>query len=1391
MSDRAAMIKNLAEALYQYKDGVVNTTLGASAITGDERNKVLQTIASLREQRELLASLPEQYLKVTAAALSSDKKVQESIVQSVLQLQIEKGSTKEVIAAKYEEILVSNGVEASKAKETAARMANATAANAEAGAVVDLGGALKTAGAVMKAHPILTVVTIAAAAISAIASYNEKVKQAAEEAREKYQSLTSEVDSLESELEQVRQRMEEIQGLSSPTFVEKEELMKLKQQNDELERELKIKKLLQAQAERDAEETSLKEARNTFWSPATYGTMSGPEFLNDELHTRWRAGLDYVTRYQEELKSANELLDQAIAGGDPAEVEDAYNAVEEAESRLTETLSRLGDYYNEVKATLSGISGITEEGQEYLDVLKTFEDAYFAILDEVYGEDVDTLESTGSELVDTLTNQEQAASELLETLSGLSDTYSSLSELQNSFWEKGSFDLDDLTSILEKFPSLSGDVEKYLAGLIAPSALLEKIRDAYNEDVNAFTEAQVAKNQMSTTFYDGLSDSTKDAIADLAAQYGVDLTNFASLAQAKIAIQKAMIADMPEYAGMSLDQLRQRYNELGANASRVSPGNAAQVAYMAEYQALGDLIADIEEAMSAVDAAASDGLSKLKEYQDTLKSSLNSMDSIVDKYDAMKSAQEELTEYGTLTQSTLSSIVKTFPELTESVVLYQAGIKTGAQLMEELKGAYQDGKDAYREYIIANLETSEAYFSSLTRAQQDQINEFGKAYNIDLQNFKTIEEKKLAIQAEVVKTMIANYKRYVGMSLDEMKATYQAMTARISPGMSGSYLNEYNQLGEAIAELERIYGGIYDAMDVTLIDPSKLSSSIKDAAEDAEDDIEDIYEEIRDWFEDMEFKVQLRVEAGDIDGALSMYREMVARANEELQKAYASGLTIDDDWVQELIDKVGEYGKALSDLVLDEYDKLIEYNDDFDVWNKVSYSKLDILANKLKRINELYLEGSLAYQDWYELYMDTASEIYDLRKDALEELLDQVMDAIKEENDAQIDALEEQRDAYQDLIDLKKKLLEDAADEAKYEREVAKRVKEIAKLQERITQLQLDDSREAAAERAKLEEELAEKQQDLADYQADYALDATLDALDEQSDAYSSAMDEEIAAVKKQIERETDLRQAAIDKINSDYREMTEDVRGYFEALGITLDEEIIQRLTEGLKLVSQYGSYEGAVDNIGSDIVGGTTDNIQNQQQIPALVQQMRSNSNAWWTAKNAGDKTEMQRLSTENERIAQILKSAFGLDIWKDSAQGTWYINTANGKMRLFDVYHDGGVVGGLQTKNNNELMAILEKGEVVFNDGQQVALLDRFKQMSETVSQMVQATVRGMSAAMTPLGALSQVGGPSYAPNIVVNIEHNGEMTDDDAKRYGETIGTRALDVLWKAMNQRGIT
>ena len=81
-----------------------------------------------------------------------------------------------------------------------------------------------------------------------------------------------------------------------------------------------------------------------------------------------------------------------------------------------------------------------------------------------------------------------------------------------------------------------------------------------------------------------------------------------------------------------------------------------------------------------------------------------------------------------------------------------------------------------------------------------------------------------------------------------------------------------------------------------------------------------------------------------------------------------------------------------------------------------------------------------------------------------------------------------------------------------------------------------------------------------------------------------------------------------------------------------------------------------------------------------------------------------EKLALEDENNMYADRLSELLGQRVTKDDA-GVWWI----GNSRLYDRYHSGGVAGGQGTLKDSEIMAVLEKGELVLNDAKKDTLYE----------------------------------------------------------------------------------
>lgn len=366
---------------------------------------------------------------------------------------------------------------------------------------------------------------------------------------------------------------------------------------------------------------------------------------------------------------------------------------------------------------------------------------------------------------------------------------------------------------------------------------------------------------------------------------------------------------------------------------------------------------------------------------------------------------------------------------------------------------------------------------------------------------------------------------------------------------------------------------------------------------------------------------------------------------------------------------------------------------------------------------------------------------FDDSKDSIDALFKYVEDMIRDEIDQQVDALEELKDKYSEIIDKKKESLQLSKDEADYQDEVADKVKEMAKLQEKINALSLDDSRESIAKRKDLEEQLADLQKELASDQADHAYDKQTDNLDKMQEAYEKEKDAEIKKLQDSISSEEKLYQMARKRIQDGWATLYDDLIEYNTRAGSDINAKVTQAWQDAQKAMEKYNAtYLEVYDRLGengsnsssngsnSNIIGdsnkyGTGD--ADAAGIARIVAKMKKNSDTWSANMTAEQK---KALNQKNADYAGQLNSQYDLGVHYDGHTGVWYDKYGNNIYdKYLGIYHTGGVVGDASTLRQDEMMAILQKGEIV---------LDKPKQQSlDSILKVMSAITSGLSASALP--------------------------------------------------------
>lgn len=424
-------------------------------------------------------------------------------------------------------------------------------------------------------------------------------------------------------------------------------------------------------------------------------------------------------------------------------------------------------------------------------------------------------------------------------------------------------------------------------------------------------------------------------------------------------------------------------------------------------------------------------------------------------------------------------------------------------------------------------------------------------------------------------------------------------------------------------------------------------------------------------------------------------------------------------------------------------------------------------------------------------------------KSALDDVLKYVEDLIKYEHEQMVEALQDQADKYNELIEKKKELLQQTKDEEDYERNVSKKLQEIAKIQDQINRLSLDDSREAAAKRAELEQELAELQGSLSDYIGDYTSTKNEEALDKSAEDYNDYINDRIKEVEDEVASEERLYQLAIKRINESWDTLYQDILAWNEAAGSSLQSEIIANWNLASEAVQRYGSFVAAANaasannSLGDNQSFGDytqSDNSSNITVENAIVERMKANAAAWHTA----DDAEKQRLNSENMQLAQELSQYVGaMPVRKN---GVWYLNGQE-LFKLYPKYHDGGVVGGIPNRKQQELLTVLKNGELVATTQMQeraIELVDFAKNISAKLAALPYSSGIGNLLKNDVVSALpkaepvnrSENSSFVFNPEFNIAIQYSGNMSDDDAGAFGQKIADIAIGKLSDAFSKKGI-
>lgn len=143
-----------------------------------------------------------------------------------------------------------------------------------------------------------------------------------------------------------------------------------------------------------------------------------------------------------------------------------------------------------------------------------------------------------------------ANEELTNALSKLASSANTIATAEKEYNENGKLTISTLQTIIDKYPSLTSEVYNYIAGVTDAKTLIASMKNTYNDDANAFLVAQVNKNANNADFYKNVMLANTEWVNDCKNKYNIDLTNYATWAQARSNITSKIIKQVSALPGI-------------------------------------------------------------------------------------------------------------------------------------------------------------------------------------------------------------------------------------------------------------------------------------------------------------------------------------------------------------------------------------------------------------------------------------------------------------------------------------------------------------------------------------------------------------------------------------------------------------------------------------------------------------------------------------------------------------------------------------------------------------------------------------------------------------------------------------------------------------------------
>lgn len=496
--------------------------------------------------------------------------------------------------------------------------------------------------------------------------------------------------------------------------------------------------------------------------------------------------------------------------------------------------------------------------------------------------------------------------------------------------------------------------------------------------------------------------------------------------------------------------------------------------------------ADYLNTLGSEAGSAAPPVDDLTASTEALKTSLTKLS---DVQGVMESIKQEMEDFGAIGMDNINKLLKDFPELTDVVANYLAGVSSANDVYSALQNVYNSDLQASKAAIVEKLKDNVEFYKSLGKTYTTYTDDMGVNQKIDLGNSKTLAQAKLTVETALLNELSFAWSKYY----DATSQTYTAYYTSLLNSVSSSYRGDNPALNQALEEAFAVQSALKGA-----------SEAYKNLANSADfNNISDSFTDASDKNKTDKWKEAFEREKAALDHQLAMSLISETQYTNILEQKYKKYFSNKKKYLDEYNQYEEEvYKRRISENIAD-FDKQKKALDHQKTTGAVSEKKytdtLEALYKKYFSNKKLYLEQYTQYEE--EVYSSRQS-ILESDKEKIEAIFDATKDMIKQEWEDSKSILESQKESLDDSVSAQVDALEEVRDREK----------------------------EALSERKEAYDDAMDAQIDAVEK----ARDAQIDALNDRKDAMEDAIDDEIEALEKSRDADKEALEAKKDNL-ADY----------------------------------------------------------------------------------------------------------------------------------------------------------------------------------------------------------------------------------------------------------------